>query len=455
MASLSNHANGGVDMRDFHHRFIDWVMHTRSFLVVMLGLCIAMGVLSHRYLWRMDLTQNSRNSLSPQSVSLLKEMPYPVEITAFASKDDVTHGDQYRQSLLDFMVRYQRVKSDITLNILSVQENPALARTENITIDGEMVVKYQQQSMHILPPLSEERFTNLLLKLSRVESRHLSLMDGSTTTQQADDTEGLQALLSKRGYQVKTPVGQASNHTKKPPSTLILSQLHALNADQQNSLLKHIDGGGNLLWVVDSQDNATALAQHLGLTISQQAIWQNTLQPVESVGEVYANYYAQHAITQQFSLKTIFHAPSEIKGSPAREQGWTVTPLVLVVAADDHAQQKTALQAPASSPRHVVLVYERPFKETLQRLVIVGDAHFLGNQSLPKGGNTQLVSKVMQWLTFDAIKLSIKPKRLKDVNMVVPENSLMPKLIGYTIQYIIPAHMLFLMFYVLYQRRRG
>ncbi len=75
--------------------------------------------------------------------------------------------------MLDFIARYQRIKPNITLNILSAHENPSLAREENITVDGEMVVKYQQQSMRIVPPLDEERFTNLLLELSRAESRHM------------------------------------------------------------------------------------------------------------------------------------------------------------------------------------------------------------------------------------------------------------------------------------------
>jgi len=60
----------------------------------------------------------------------------------------------------------------------------------------------------------------------------------------------------------------------------------------------------------------------------------------------------------------------------------------------------------------------------------------------------------MQWLTFDAIKLAIKPKRLKDVNLIMPEQSILPKMIGYTVQYAIPLLMVTLTFYIIHRRRK-
>ncbi|WP_081978185.1 DUF4350 domain-containing protein [Methylotenera sp. N17] len=439
-----------------HQPFEHWVMHTKSCLIVMLCLCLLMGYFSKQYLFSVDVTQNNRNSLSQPSISVLKSMPDAIQMTVFASKDDMTHGDQFRQSMQDFIARYQRTKPNISLNIFSTHENPALARSENITIDGEIVVKYQQQSMHIFPPINEERFTNLLLKLSHTKSRRIALLDAANQSQSQDNSDylALKRALNQQGYGI-TERSDDLNAAKL--GALILNTSDSLTSSKVTQLQQFIDQGGNLLWMVDDHVNVSLseLADRLGLKVSEAIIQQNSSQKISQVSkEVYANYYAQHPITQQFSMKTIFSWPHEINGQPPVEQGWKVTPLVLVVTTSDAEGQKASTVEPTLVPHHVVLTYERKLNAKVQRIVVVGDSHFLTSQSLSKGGNQQFVSNILQWLTFDATKVTIKPTRLKDVNMIVPEHSVAPKLIGYTIQYIIPGLLSFLTFYVLYRRRK-
>lgn len=441
-----------------------WVMHTKLFLVMMLCLCLLLGYVANQYFWRVDLTQNSRNSLSQASVELLARMPSTIQVTVFASKDDVTNGDKFRQSMLDFMARYQRVKPNITLRILSVQENPTLAREENITVDGEMVVNYQQQSMHIVPPLNEERFTNLLLTLSRAESRYVGVLPSLTQVDQhSNEGRGLLIkTLNRQGYTVKKIVDNDRLLSAANLGTLILDASMALDNNETAFVQQHVASGGNLLWLVDHQsaDNLAVLTEQLGLKVSGSIIKQQASVTEDGAhSQVYANYYAQHAITQQFSMKTVFSAAHELTGKPPLQQGWKVTPLVLVASAhadaSQQAFQKTSLSEPVIVPHQVVLAYERQVKEKMQRIVVIGDTRFLDQPSLNHVANKQLVANIMQWLTFDAIKLTIKPKRLNDVNMIVPEQSVLPKLVGYTVQYLIPAVLMFLTFYVLHRRRKS
>lgn len=461
---MCNRQLQGLDMKLNQRSIVDWMMHTRAFLVIALSICFLLGYVANQYFWHIDLTQNSRNSLSQQSIGLLKRMPNAIKVTVFALKDDATHGDKFRQSMLDFIARYQRIKPNITLNILSAHENPSLAREENITVDGEMVVKYQQQSMRIVPPLDEERFTNLLLKLSRAESRHIGVLESEASPEQPseDGQFTLKKLLNGQGYAIKKVADKTDDLNAAQLGALILNTSKPISEHQEALLQQYMTGCGNLLVLADGQmsHNFTALSHQLGLTVNPHIIRQQTAGLNDDAHQaVYANYYAQHAITQQFSLKTIFHAAHELIGKPASAQGWSVTPLVLVASSQTGASQptfqKTSLSEPVLVPHQVVLAYERNIKEKIQRIVVIGDTQYLAQQSLRHLANQQFVGNILQWLTYDAIQLSIKPKRLMDVNMIVPEQSILPKLIGYTVQYLIPAVLIFLTFFVLHRRRKS
>jgi hypothetical protein len=272
----------------------------------------------------------------------------------------------------------------------------------------------------------------------------------------------LKKTLNSQGYSIKKIAESDGDFNAAHLGALILNSTKPMTADQQAVLQQYITSGGNLLLLADSQtnNNFTALSHQLGLTVNPQIVKQQAVN-LDGDGhhEVYANYYAQHAITQQFSLKTIFHAAHEVTGKPALAHGWKVTPLVLVASAQADASppsfQKASLSKPVLVPHQVVLAYERNIKEKVQRIVVIGDTRFLAQQSLQHVANQQFVGNVLQWLTFDAIKLSIKPKRLMDVNLIVPEQSMLPKLIGYTVQYLIPAVLILLTFFVLHRRRKS
>lgn len=437
------------------------MLYSRFILILTLVLSLSLVYLANHYFWQIDLTQNKRNSLSEQSITLLQQMVAPVEVIVFAAKDDVTNGDKFRQGVVDFFGRYQRVKPNISLRVLSAQENPSLAREENITVDGEMVVKYSQQSMHIVPPLNEERFTNLLLKLSRAENRHIALVTGSQPSGQvaADANNPLKKTLSSQGYTIINIADRVQDYSEEKLGALIVNDATPIDQNQATILSQYIADGGNMLWMVGNHahENFAPIINQLGLRVIAKPVQQHSGDDIAG-SEVYANYYAQHPITQQFSMKVAFSEVYAIDGKPAHNQGWGVRPLVLVASGQAQLPEPVSDEGYAheTMPKthEVALVYERKVKGKVQRIVVIGDTQFLSQRSLGKAANKQFLANIMQWLTFDAIKLAIKPKRLKDVNLIMPEQSILPKMIGYTVQYAIPLLMVTLTFYIIHRRRK-
>ncbi len=116
----------------------------------------------------------------------------------------------------------------------------------------------------------------------------------------------LKKLLNGQGYAIKKVADKTDGLNAAQLGALILNTSKPISVHQEALLQQYMTGGGNLLVLADSQmsHNFTALSHQLGLTVNPHIIQQQTAGLNDDAHQaVYANYYAQHAITQQFSLK--------------------------------------------------------------------------------------------------------------------------------------------------------
>ena len=82
-------------------------------------LVLLFGYLSNQFVLTKDVTQANRNTLTQGSIEVLENMPNPINLTVFATKDDVNNGDTFRQGIINFVSRYQRTKSDLSIKFIS------------------------------------------------------------------------------------------------------------------------------------------------------------------------------------------------------------------------------------------------------------------------------------------------------------------------------------------------
>jgi len=148
------------------------------FVVLFVILVLLLGFISNQYEFSKDITQANRNTLTEGSIGVLKEMDGPINLTVFATKDDVNKGDKFRQGIINFIARYQRSKPDINIKFISPVEEPKLAQDMGIRVDGEVVVEYNKRTEHITPPFAEQELTNLLVRLTRTNEKPIMYLDG-------------------------------------------------------------------------------------------------------------------------------------------------------------------------------------------------------------------------------------------------------------------------------------
>src|SRR4030066_130763 len=92
------------------------------FVLVLIGAATGLGYLATRHHVQRDVTHNASNSLEPASGEVLKQLTGPVNITVYATEQDVRLGD-IRKIIRDFLSLYQRYKADINLVFIDPEKD--------------------------------------------------------------------------------------------------------------------------------------------------------------------------------------------------------------------------------------------------------------------------------------------------------------------------------------------
>ena len=138
-------------------------------------LSISVGLLawlSHKHSLEYDWTANGRHTLSEASRDLLAKMPDKIEITSYARENS-----QLRDAIRKFVGKYQRHKPDIVLRFVNPDAVPDEVRNLGISVDGEIIVRYQDRSEHVKSD-KEQVFTNALQRLARNQERWIAFVEG-------------------------------------------------------------------------------------------------------------------------------------------------------------------------------------------------------------------------------------------------------------------------------------
>ena len=146
------------------------------FVLLLAGSATGLGYLSYRHPLQRDITFNASNSLEPASVSVLKQLAGPVNITVYATLQDARLGD-IRKIISEFIGLYQRYKPDVKLVYIDPEKEPEKTRAARIQLNGEMIVEYAGRSEH-LTLINEQTLTSTLLRLAHTADQTVTYLDG-------------------------------------------------------------------------------------------------------------------------------------------------------------------------------------------------------------------------------------------------------------------------------------
>ncbi|MFN7086625.1 MAG: GldG family protein [Burkholderiales bacterium] len=438
------------------------LVHGGVFVVLLAAVTALLAHLAHEYRKEWDITRSSRHALSQASLDVLKQLEGPLTVTVYAAARDA-HGQNLHQSLQQFMRPYQRAKPDIALSFVDPREQPRLAAAAGVRAPVEMVVEYRQRSEH-LAEFNERAFTNLLLRLARGADRLVLWLDGHGERKldgiANHDLGDFGRQLRQKGFRLNSVNLAVAQEVPANAALLIIAspEVDLLPAEVQK-IRRHLDAGGNLLWLIDPGPlrGLQPVSEALGLVLTPGVIVDPALKPRSGPPAfAAASGYARHPITSAFRLNTVFPFARPI-GAVENDE-WRITPLVDVAprgwvevgALEGTIEFDKNRDLPG--PVNVATAFERTRGDREQRVVVVGSGHFLSNTFLGNGGNLDFGINLVNWLAGDDGLIAVQPKPAADSSLEIDTTQLY--LIAFTFLLVLPLAFMITGSVIWWRRRR-
>lgn len=407
--------------------------------LVMIGLVVGIIALveavSYRHNWRLDLTENRRHSLAPQTVKVLKELKTPVKATGFFRPDQP--GKRTAEDLLKLYAAHSDGK--FTWEIVDADRNPSLARRYGIETYGTVVLETTlgggQAKEEKLLDAEEEKLTNGLLRVTREGKRVIYFVKGhgerDPASSERTGLSQLKAAIEKVHYEVKelllvrapkVPDDAAIVVLAGPQKDLLPGELEALHG--------YLARAGKLFLLVDpfQAPGLGAFLERYGLGLGNDVIIDvNPLGRMFQAGPeipVVADYPA-HPITQGFRVATFFPEARTVTVKEKPPEGVSAQALART-GADSWAelsqseyrsgQVKRDPNEPSGPLALAAVATVTPKdapddrKGAKARLVLVGDSDFVTNLFVNGQGNRDFFLNALAWLAEEENLIAIRPK---------------------------------------------
>jgi ABC-type uncharacterized transport system involved in gliding motility auxiliary subunit len=452
---------------------LQYIAQNSLFVFLFLSLVILTGFLSNQFVFVKDMTQANRSVLTKGSIEILEQMSGPINLTIFATNDDANNGNTFRQGIINFIAKYQRSKDDIKIKFINPVEEPKLAQDMGVRVDGEVVVEYNKRTEHITPPFAEQDLTNLFVRLSRTNNKPVMYLDGHGEKNLRGlknyDLGEFGKQLENKGLKFSNPDLTVLDRVPDEGAMLVIASPKVdVTKVEANKILTYLNSGGNLLWLLDDNNlrGLDKVAAYLGVTISDsKVIDPSSLQYGASENVSFALAYGDHPITNNFMLRTQYLNAHEVIAKGTFENGWEVSNLIDVAPngwvsskkKDQDKQLTYDSKFDKKGPINIAVALKRTYEKKGQRVIVVGNSSFLSNNLITSGGNLDLGVNIMNWLAGDDRLITIQPMPLKDINVVIPEDSrsfMIAWTVFHAFQYFIPIGLFIYGFWQWHRRRK-
>jgi ABC-type uncharacterized transport system involved in gliding motility auxiliary subunit len=407
-----------------------WLKHL-AFIVVLLAATVALYQLAARFPAQWDATQNALNSLEPGSVDALHHLDGPLKITVYATEQDARQGD-VRKLVQEYISLYQRYKSDITLTFVDPVKEPEAVRKSGIQVNGEMVVEFGGRRERLIT-LNEQTLTSALLRLAHNKNQLLMYVNGHGE-RKLDGTANhdlgeFGRRLEQNGYRIAALNLTIAQEVPDNVSVLVITQpQNRIFQGEATKLLRYIERGGNVLWLLDAEPlhGLEPLAEQLGIVLSPGIVIDPAAQQMNAPADwTLGTGYAPHPITQNFDLITVFPYARALGMEDNKEwqrdilvegamNGWVST----------SRNSSFDKMSDIPGPINLAFALQRNVNELEQRVVVVGSGSFLSNAYSGNGGNLDLGVNMVNWLTGEERLITITPHAAKDGALTLSKNQL-------------------------------
>jgi hypothetical protein len=399
------------------------------YALLLLACVIAAGwlVARHDHYW--DWTRERGNSLSPESVAIIKRLDSPLSLTVF-----VDQQSSLGQTIGRLLARYRSVLPGIQVRFLDPQRFPEQAREAKVFNPGQIMLDYRGRR-ETLNEVGERAVTAAIARLATTRPPWVAVLEGHG--ERRIDGDGA-ADLGRFGQELKElglqPRGLDLTVVPEVPANAQLVLLSnpdiALFPGEAEGLTRYLDRGGNLIMLLDPGplNGLEAVLYRLGISRLPGTVIDN--QATEFAAEPQTV-----AVISEFpddALGSGLKVPALLPGAVAFETrtapGWTLAGALRTGAESWNETGRTTgkvshdeVIGEQGGPLPVILALTRALTRALnqdrsgvgreQRVLVVGDGDFLSNAQLGAYGNRDLGLKLIRWVSGeeDLLPLPAEP----------------------------------------------
>lgn len=443
--------------------------------VIFIAILVILNFILARHSARFDLSGAGAFSLSPQTVTVLKNLKNDVKIIGFFTAQSAVKGQA--KDLLD---NYQHANPKVKYELIDPDKKPQVVKQYGVTEYDTVVLESGGQSATVRT-ISEQELTGALIRISREAKKVFYFIEGHGE-RSIDDTERqgysyLKETLEKQGFAVKKLSLLSEKSIPADAAVVIIGGPQRPFTDQELAAVDaYLKKGGQLFALLDAlvSSNLEGLLSKWGAKLDNDIILDPTSGIGGAVPIVNPGTYPKHEITDRFNLATFFPLSRSVGFDPAQAETFQFEPILQTgpnswltrkvegdLAIDTKRDKKGPIVlggvihykkdvSPTKDKEAKPSASDDPAKNT--RIVIIGDSDFATNQIVRSAGNGDLFQNVVTWLAREGDLVSIRPQEAKTSALLMTRQQINMTL--YTSVLILPVGILIAGLTIWRRRRR-
>lgn len=426
-------------------------------IVLMVAVLSLVNYLGVKYYKTWDFSNAQTNTLSDQSVKLLKNLDSELKVFFFYKKG-VEGNDENRRLFRELIKKYQDQSTKIALDFVEVNERPDLAKEYGVDKGSGVVFLDYKGRKNRVEKIDEQELTSALVKVTREQTKNIYFTIGHGEKDLKENREALgigalKVMLENNRYTVKElPLIQTPKVPADADVVVVAGAVQEFQAQELLALEEYLKSGGSVFLAVESQNTAglEKLVRKVGVEFENNYIF-NIVETVmgkglnqgPAMGSVFSE---SNKITKSFGRGevTMFRFPQGLKKLSVPEG--VIIDEIVKTPPNSVAYNSLKLSGEAT-PATFTLVDEvsgrwpgstegtKPFA-----LIVAGDVDFMSNQMLYQNLNRDLILNSLASLAKEENLISITPKEAQATQMIMTET----KFSVFLFAFIIPLPLLLL-----------
>tara|TARA_R110002072_G_scaffold534_6_gene3920 strand:+ start:97332 stop:98858 length:1527 start_codon:yes stop_codon:yes gene_type:complete len=401
---------------------------TQGLVSAFLIFCIlgVINFLSYKNPFFIDTTARGHNSLSSQTVGVLKEMKEDLSIQVFARKE--MFG-----KIRGYLEQYRMIKTNINVEYVDITLRPDMVKKFSIVKDPTLIFKLGEKSLRVLE-ISELEIVNTLVNLERKERPIIGYVhDHGTLDLAMKEKEGgsfLRKIIQDSSYEIQEfKLKQTTKIPKEYKSVVILGPKGAFFKEELKVLDRYLANGGTLLVAIDpdfQNDNISDFRNWLkeyGIEAHNNMVMDRLKYVTGSNGSVpiVHQFNAKHPITEKLKDAIFFPLTSSISSYGESDFAKNFEPLGLSQSypaawadfgLDEFINGNVVFNEDKDIKGPVTYFGATQVNDT--KIVVFGNSSFVSNNYAKFTKNFSLLANCLKWLSGEKNLISFNNPVVKD-----------------------------------------